>query len=197
MDRRFTTMSEPEIPKIEFIRVKDERLRTLFRKVLAAFIPLQAHRVTLMLKDIPSTTMQAQPVIDTSFFRRLKRNYIIHMSPYTKIDPEVKTSDMPEEVVRGWFAHELGHIMDYLNRSWFSLAMLGLGYLLSRRVRIHMERTADLYAIEMGFGMDILATKNFILSHANVSQKYKRQIQKYYLSPAETERILAEAQEAG
>lgn len=182
--------------RIRFIGGNSERIKTTFYGVLSSFKPLESNQIILKKRQLKNTTMQAQPCIDMNFFCRRTRNYVIHISPHSRIEPEMKTNEMPESVLKGWFAHELGHLMDYHTRPWYEIVWLGLGYLVSRRVRMTMERTADIYALEHGFGQDILATKNFILNHANVSPSYKAQINRYYLSPAEIEKLLIE-HEAG
>ena len=139
--------------------------------------------------------MQAQPVVNLNFFYPSKREYVIHVSPNSRIDPSVSTASMPSDVLRGWYAHELGHVMDYLQKSWQQMIRFGLDYSLSKTSRIGMEKTADIYAIRFGFGQEIKATKDFILNHADVDESYKQQISKYYLSPAEIEKLLIEAEE--
>lgn len=114
------------------------------------------------------------------------------MSPTSQINEKISTVDLPESVLKGWFAHELGHLMDYKSRNWLVVASMGIGYVLFRNSRLAMEKRADMYALEFGFGQEILATKNFILSHAELSSRYKKQIMLYYLSPAEIERLIAE-----
>ena len=85
----------------------------------------------------------------------------------------------------GWIAHELGHIMDYLNRSKPNLIWFGIKYLLSENHIVEAERSADTFAIQQGAEHYILKTKDFILNHASISAKYKDRIKKYYLSPEE------------
>jgi hypothetical protein len=45
------------------------------------------------------------------------------------------------------------------------------------------ERVADTYAVERGLGKYIIATKRFILDHAELPQSYKDKIARLYLSP--------------
>lgn len=181
--------------KVRFVNLKSRSIIEAFDPVFSAFKPLHAHKLTVKQKPLKNTTMQAQPMINWNFFSAKRREYVIHVSPFTRLDPELRTADLPYKVLRGWFAHELGHLMDFQTRPWYNLAIQGIGYLLLRNVRMGMEKTADMFAMEFGFGEDIMATKHYILSHANVPLAYKRQITRYYLSPAETERMLLEIQE--
>lgn len=171
------------------------KTRDHFYDVLSEYKPLRNHNIFVKTRPLKKTTMQAQPVINLNFFSPAQREYVIHVSPRSKIDPAVRTSSMPSDVLRGWFAHELGHVMDYLQRSWSQLIRFGLDYSFSNSARIGMEKAADIYAIRYGFGKEIKATKDFILNHADVDERYKEQINKYYLSPAEIEELLLRVEE--
>lgn len=75
--------------------------------------------------------------------------------------------------------------MDYQNRSKSNLIWFGLKYLISERFIVEAERAADTYAVAHGMEKYILATKEFILNHADIAVSYKDRIKKYYLSPEE------------
>src|SRR5690606_41261583 len=81
--------------------------------------------------------------------------------------------------------HELGHIVDYRNKSAFGLMIFGFRYVTSENYIIDAERVADTYAVEHGMGNYILKTKNFILNHTDLSESYKNRIKRLYLSPEE------------
>lgn len=112
------------------------------------------------------------------------------MSDHLQVAQYIQIEELPREVLIGWFAHELGHIMDYRTRSVLSLLWFVMGYLLFPTHRMGAERRADLFALEQGFGPNLLATKTYILEHSNLPDAYKNRIQKYYLSPTELEDIL-------
>ena len=140
--------------------------------------------------------MQAQPKLNFKFWFRKKREYLITISPDCKIDKSLKTLELPEDVLGGWFAHELGHLMDYKNRTAPFLILFGLMYSLFTFYRVGVERMADVFAIQFGFAAEILATKKFILSHSHLSDKYKQKIENYYMSPGEVEVMLQEKVES-
>lgn len=134
--------------------------------------------------------MRAQPVVNRSFWSKSKRKYRVDISPDCKVSPSLSSKDLPEDVLEGWFAHELGHIMDYKDRGAIGLIGFGIMYSLFTFYRVGAERMADIYAIEFGFASRILATKKFILNHSDLSNKYKQQIENYYMSPGEVELFL-------
>lgn len=137
-------------------------------------------------ENLTSSVMQAQPKIETFLRSREKRAYVIRIRPsFTMEGEEYQIHTLPFDVLTGWLGHELGHIMDYLHRSFFSLTAYGFGYLLSGSYLKGAERTADEFAVTHGMGEYINATKNFILDHAHFPESYKNKIRRLYLSPEE------------
>ncbi|WP_100614392.1 hypothetical protein [Confluentibacter citreus] len=147
-------------------------------------------------KNIRKSTMQAQPTIGTVFLAKKKRKYVVLISKTFRISDNIyQTKDIPPMVLIGWFGHELGHIMDYHQRSGFNLIGFGLGYLFSERFMKKAERDADTFAVMHGMEDYILATKNFILNEAGFLEKYKNRIKRFYLSPEEIMMIVQERED--
>ena len=90
---------------------------------------------------------------------------------------------IPQNVLIGWLGHELGHVMDYHNRSGLNLIRFGMGYLFSESFVRKAEQRADRYAVRHGMKDYILETKNYILNHVGLSEKYKEKIKRLYVSP--------------
>lgn len=144
-------------------------------------------------KEIKKSFMQAQPKFSGIFQRRKNRSYFIMISERLHIeDEEFGVEDIPSDVLIGWIGHELGHIMDYRDRGGFNMVVFGVRYLFSNRYIREAERAADTYAVSHGMGEYILATKDFILSHADLSEVYKARIKRLYLSPEEILELVEE-----
>lgn len=142
---------------------------------------------------IKRSFMQAQPKFAGILGNRKNRSYYIMISETFNIeDEEFGVKDLPEDVLIGWIGHELGHIMDYQDRSGLNLIIFGARYLISNKHIREAERAADTYAVNRGMGEYILATKDFILSHANLSEVYKARIKRLYLSPEEILELVEE-----
>lgn len=148
------------------------------------------------LKDTPvvfrfkqpnhKTIMSAQPVVKTMFRVLAERAYYINISRYIKLGSDsLPIEELPEDVLIGWLGHELGHVMDYHNRSVSGMIWFGLNYWLSNHFVKGAERKADEYAVKHGLGDQIMKTKNYILNHAEIPQQYKDKMKKLYLSPEE------------
>ncbi len=137
-------------------------------------------------KEIKKSTMQAQPIFWSLFKSRKKREYVVLISEKIKISgKEYLTKDVPKNIMIGWLGHELGHIMDYQDRSSLNLIWFGAKYTFSGSYLKEAERAADTYAVSHGMGSYIVETKNFILDNAKIQEKYKARIRKFYLSPEE------------
>ncbi len=166
-------------------------------KALSYYPELDNVAITFKFKeDIKKSTMQAQPVFSSFFKKRDQRSYVILISKKVKIaDTAYKIEDMPNDVMIGWLGHELGHIMDYQNKTNLELIWFGITYLLSDNHIKAAERAADTFAVSHGMADYILKTKDFILNNADIDETYKRRIIKYYLSPEEIMEIVKQQSE--
>lgn len=137
-------------------------------------------------RKISKSFMQAQPKFSGLFKYRKNRSYSILISQSFNIEnEEIGVNEIPSDVLIGWIGHELGHIMDYRNRKGFNMIIFGLKYIFSNNYIREAERAADTYAVNRGMGEYILATKDFILNHTDLSEVYKARIKRLYLSPEE------------
>lgn len=144
-------------------------------------------------KNIEKSTMRAQPIFWSLFRSRKNRKYVVLMSEKIKISGRVfLTKDIPEDIMVGWLGHELGHILDYSNRSSLNLIWFGIKYTFSGSYIKEAERAADTYAVAHGMEKYILKTKSFILDNAEIDKKYKERIRKFYLSPEEIMTLVKE-----
>ncbi|WP_081980918.1 hypothetical protein [Cellulophaga sp. Hel_I_12] len=137
-------------------------------------------------KNIKKSIMQAQPTFWSLIKGKKNRSYKIFISETFEIEgKQFSVTKIPKNVLIGWLGHELGHIMDYRNRSSLNLIWFGIKYSFSDSYIKEAERAADTYAVEKNMDSYILETKNFILNHTDLSEVYKARIKKYYLSPNE------------
>lgn len=180
--------------KAQEYHIYPESIKDEIELALGFFPQLSEVKITFKFKtDINKSTMQAQPRFKSLFKPRSSREYYIFISEKFKISgQEFKTINVPSEVMTGWIGHELGHILDYENRSVLNLIWFGIRYLYMEKHIIEAERAADTFAVNQGMEDYILKTKNFILDHADIDKNYKKRIQRYYLSPEEIMQIVQE-----
>lgn len=156
-------------------------------EALSYFPDLKDVDITFAYKDrIRGSVMQAQPRILSLFVdEKENRKYLIKISRALlyRDGTVVPIEEVPHEALVGWLGHELGHIMDYLERSTANIMYFGAKYLMSKKHVMQAELTADGYAIECGMGHLILANKNFILENEGFEDGYKDKIRNLYMSP--------------
>jgi len=135
-------------------------------------------------KNIKNSVMQAQPVFKTVLRKKRNRSYRINISALFKLTHSaIPIHQIPDKIMVGWIGHELGHIMDYENRSTIGMIAFGFSYIFSKKYVKKAEKAADIYAVNHGLGKYIIATKRFILDNTELSQAYKDKIARLYLSP--------------
>lgn len=173
-----------------FDNINSFYIQSCFRDTLARFPELANRRITLRRTRKAKTTMRAQPIVNLRFLRRGLRDYRVDISSRAHIREQIPLDQLPRQVLMGWMAHELGHIVDYLPRSLFGMIGFVIGYLCWPSYRIAAERRADLIAIDHGFGEELIATKQYILAHTGLPQRYLSQIRRYYLSPEQIVEML-------
>jgi len=175
-----------------------ESIRPKVEKALSYYPELDATTIEFRFKkNIKKSTMQARPSFGSFFRSRTHRQYVILISEKFKIsDAEYSTRDIPTDIFIGWIGHELGHIMDYQDRSKLNLIWFGLNYVFSDNHIVEAERAADAFAVQQGMEDYILKTKDFILNNAKITESYKQRIQKYYLSPEEIMYLVEKRNEA-
>lgn len=141
----------------------------------------------VLKKKIKGSVMQAQPKVGSLLFNsRDRRKYKINISRYLELDDEwLPIEEVPENVLLGWIGHELGHVMDYLEKSRLGLISFGFRYVTSNAFVTQAEITADSYAVAGGLGNNLVDTKNFILNNDRLPEEYRNKIRDLYMSPGE------------
>jgi hypothetical protein len=173
--------------KVKFKEVHNDKIKESFLEVLKKYDDLHDFSITLYQKRVKASTMQAQPIISfKNIFKGVKK-YRIKLGIYVSNSDSLKVEDVPKKVLTGWFAHELGHLVDYLSYSSIGMIKYGLKYISSKSFKMKAEHEADYIAIKNGYKDEIIATKEWVLNHDLVGQKYKDVLNKYYLSIEQVE----------
>ncbi|WP_424494526.1 hypothetical protein [Salinimicrobium sp. GXAS 041] len=167
------------------------------KTALSYYPQLENVEIEFRFKEkIKKSFMQAQPKFSNLFSGKNNRGYYIFISENLNIEgEEFSIDDVPSDVIVGWLGHELGHIMDYREKSAMGLVIFGIRYVSSSNYIKKAERAADTYAVNQGMGEYILKTKNFILNNSELSDTYKQRISRLYLSPEEIVVLVNELEE--
>ena len=175
---------------VSFENVTNEKIRNSFLKVMSRYESLHDYHITLKQKKIKSSTMQAQPVIKlSSLFGKIK-TFQVKLAVFVRDSEKIKVEDLPEDVLTGWFAHELGHLVDYQPFTGWQMIGYGLKYVFSQNFKRQAEYRADYVAIKNEFHEEIIASKRYILENDFLGEDYKSKIKKYYLSVEQVELCL-------
>lgn len=172
-------------------------LRKDIAQALSYFPDLADVRIDFVFRDkLNKAFMQAQPKWYGFFQSPDNRHYIIKISRNFQLeDGMLPIEEMPRDALLGWLAHELGHIMDYQEKSAFALMAFGLSYITSHQHMIEAERNADIHAIRSKAGPYILQTKDFIHGYQGVPQAYREKIARFYMTPGEAMQLMDELSE--
>ncbi len=154
-------------------------------KALSFYPELKQTPIHFLFKqNIKTSVMQAQPVFSSLLRSRKRRTYRINISEQFKlVSSQIPIEQIPDAVMIGWIGHELGHILDYESKSNAQLVSFGYRYYFHPSFVKTAEMVADSFAVERGMGSYIVATKRYILDHAELPQSYKDKIRRLYLSP--------------
>ncbi|UII28465.1 hypothetical protein LVD15_08545 [Fulvivirga maritima] len=168
-----------------------QSLEAPIREALSYYPELKDISIDFLFKEhINNAVMQAQPRIRTLFRSKYNRVYKIKMQKMISLNDSLKSiSTLPDDIIVGWVAHELGHIVDYLNRSSVQMVGFGMRYFTSRRYLRRAERRADTYAIKHGFADYLIKTKKYILMRDDLPEDYRARIDNLYISPEEVHDI--------
>lgn len=166
---------------VTFKNLDNKNIQNCFMEVLREYESLNNYEIVLEYKPIKGSTMQAQPIIDWSSFKDGISRYKVELAIYVRDSQDLRVDELPKEVLKGWFAHELGHVVDYAPYSTWQMAKYGIKYLLFDDFKKEVEHKADYIAIQNGFREEIIATKKFLLEHDLMSEEYKAKIRKYYM----------------
>lgn len=158
------------------------KVQRAFLAVWQRYDSLHHYGFEVVQKPLSTSTMEAKPVIEIKDLLGRKRGYRLNVSQMVMDSGELLVGDLPDEVLQGWFAHELGHIVDYEKHSNLGMIGFGLRYLISDKFKREREHEADSIAIRHGFRSEIISTKRYILENDFISPLYQDQIKKYYMS---------------
>ena len=159
-----------------------DNIKKAFLDVWQHYSELHSYGFEVIQSNLASSTMQAQPVINLRDIFGKNRQYKLDVAEKVLDSDDLYIADLPDNVLRGWFAHELGHIVDYENHSNAGMVAYGIRYVLSDKYKREREHEADSIAIRHGFRKDVIAAKKYILENDFISPAYQDQIKRYYMS---------------
>ncbi len=166
-----------------------DTLTKIFQGVLSDYPEIKKNSVRLVFTEKKRHMMWARPTIK-SFFKK-EMDYIVFVSKDMIYQKFMDT--LSQDAFVGWYAHELGHVVDYNMRGKLGVLWMGVEYMLFSKGRARMENRADKIAIEHGYGCQLLASVN--TSKAHLPNWKKKQVERFYLKRSQLEKLIKECQQ--
>ena len=129
-----------------------------------------------------ATTMVTRPKPNFIFKNKKNREYVIYINNSTKRIKGVLLDTVPFNAQVGIIGHELGHVVDFSDKSTFTILGNGIAYMFGNWRR-KFEYSIDQIAIQHGFVWQLYDFSDFILNKSFASEKYKKYKRENYMSP--------------
>lgn len=172
-------------PDSIFIKNVPEKWYKQFTVICKAFPELRDDHISLKFQSI-SMTMQARPDIWTIFGGQ--RRYLVLVNTQRSRNG-LLLDDIPFNAQLGIIAHELCHIVDYHFKTNWEIVKTGLWYL-KKRNQEDYEKAIDYLVIKKGLGHQLRDWSHFVLHEAELTERYKKTKETYYLRPADIEECI-------
>lgn len=145
-------------------------------------------KIVIKSKDLNST-MVARPKGLNVFRRKGHRKYIIYINNTPSVKVPVDSVSFNAKI--GVIGHELGHVLDYDNKSSLRIIANGFGYA-SKKFRAKFERATDQRTIDHGLGWQCRDWSYYVYHYKNTPPEYLEYKKKVYMSWEEIEEQLEE-----
>lgn len=130
--------------------------------------------------------MLARPIISSILRSKEKRQYQIIMKKRFFIkNKQFANGRIPSDVIVGWLGHELGHVLDYRDKSAVNLTWFGVQYYFCDSFIKKAEITADKNAVERGLIKELIQAKEFSRNDTYFPKSYIEKLKHLYPSIAQ------------
>lgn len=157
-----------------------------FYTAISHYPELDSIHIEMKLNSF-NLTMAARPA-KKLFANRKKRIYRIYANIKKDFIGILPSSINYNQKV-GVIGHELGHILDYSNKSLCGIVGTGLGYMF-KSYRRKLETKTDLEAIKHGLGWQLYDFEDYLYNHSDASEKYKKKKSKVYLNEKQIKELI-------
>jgi len=134
--------------------------------------------------------MVSRPKINSVFRNNDKREYRVILRKPATSKNGVEWNKLSFNSLVGWIGHELGHITHYDHKGFGGMIIMGIKYAFPKYHK-RMERFTDQLAIKHNLGYALFEGTDYTLNSSNVTDRYKKHLQKFYLSPAEIKKYIS------
>ena len=154
---------------------------------LSHYPELKDISIEFVFKETDSTAF-CRPVFSTLMFSAKERTYRVGISKKIRKDKEpVRFHNLSFSAQIGVIAHELGHVANFIEKSAFEMAEIGIKYIEDDVFKRSLEIGTDMKAIHHGFGYQLLEYATLIeeLMIQYPDEPYYRTYFSFYMRPLE------------
>lgn len=151
--------------------------------VMNGYPELENVTIFFIEKEIPHT-MQSRPKLNFLFRSKNNREYKIISNNKLTESGGILFEDLSFEERVGVLSHEVGHVVDYEDRSRLGILFFAIKYMFENSKR-KSEQNVDRITINHGFGKQLIAFSELAFYGEGISQEYKNKKNKYYYPPKE------------
>ncbi len=200
---RVSAQNNRPVPSPEWIEEHKDSLREVLlnnkrvpekfeHSILAALMSYPDLKSThIKFRRTPiSTTMAARPTIGSIFRLRDNRRYVIAINDTRNRRKAPLLKNAPFTARVGVIGHELGHIVDYRNKSFITIVGNGAAYVVSKKFKRNLEYKIDSIAIRRGLGEELLSFRHFVENDAKTTRQYRAFKKDIYMSSSEITQII-------
>lgn len=132
---------------------------------------------------------QAQPHPLTIMRKPENRVYIISVRD-SCVNKGLNFSTISDSAKTGLVGHEIIHVMDFREKNFFQISIMGYKYSLSNKYKRKTEWQTDSLTICSGLGNEVLIFNHEITNSEFVSKKYLERKNKFYMKREDILRII-------
>jgi hypothetical protein len=161
----------------------ETRIQERFEHVRKHYKELDTTDIRLRFFPLFYATMEARPsIVDfITNHKKDKRKFIIMINTSEGYrEYAFPLYNVSNEILDGWLAHELGHIVFYQTLSHHKLALVPLRFMFDKKYKKFIESGADTLAEQHGFKQALHKGIELRLNDPSVSQEYKERLRKFY-----------------
>ena len=118
-------------------------------------------------------------VFDILFKKKENRQYIVYLNSKTDKSTGLALEDLSFNALVGWIGHELGHLVDFTQKSNWKVIKTG-SYYFSKKKKANYERSIDLITINHGLGYALYEGMQFVYENENMSDDYRENLMDNY-----------------
>ena len=156
--------------------------KKIFNNTRSRFVELHNVNIEIVFTPMFLSTMNCRPRLASLVFPWRKRRYIISVNSRKNFGRySIPVESLSDEVLAGWFGHELSHVVQYEKMSLIELIAFPFKYFFNLDFRKNFEIEATHIAREIGFGNELSEVEKFLRNDRRVNKKYQERFRRFYI----------------